>query len=170
MPGVDSGAINSELGIQECDIVLQIGEKVKCYLEQAGLEVQALQSDNLSGESPDYPNVTATANEWGADIFIALHCNAANKNARGTETLVYDLDSDSSKLATCVQNQLINTLKTIDRGVKENQHLAVLKYTDMPAILVEIAFIDQNNDAVLLINNQDDIARAIARGITDYEQ
>ena len=38
----------------------------------------------------------------------------------------------------------------------------------MPAVLVETAFIDNNEDALLLINNADDFAAAIARGITDY--
>lgn len=46
--------------------------------------------------------------------------------------------------------------------------LIVLKHTDMPAVLVETAFIDNNQDALLLINNSDDFAKAIARGITDY--
>ena len=38
----------------------------------------------------------------------------------------------------------------------------------MPAILIEMGFIDNDFDVVLLENNQDDIARAIARGVTDY--
>ena len=46
--------------------------------------------------------------------------------------------------------------------------LIVLKHTDMTAVLVETAFIDNDNDALLLINNADDFARAIARGISDY--
>jgi N-acetylmuramoyl-L-alanine amidase len=39
----------------------------------------------------------------------------------------------------------------------------------MPEILVETAFIDNEEDVQLLINNKDDFARAIARGVTDYE-
>ena len=46
--------------------------------------------------------------------------------------------------------------------------LIVLKHTNMPAVLVETAFISNDDDANLLANNQDDFARAIARGITDY--
>jgi N-acetylmuramoyl-L-alanine amidase len=47
--------------------------------------------------------------------------------------------------------------------------LLVLKYTDMPACLVEMAFIDNDDDAALLADKQDEFARAIACGITDYE-
>ena len=40
--------------------------------------------------------------------------------------------------------------------------------TDMPGVLVETAFITNNYDAELLVNSEDEFARAIARGITDY--
>ena len=46
--------------------------------------------------------------------------------------------------------------------------LTVLKRTHMPAVLIETAFIDNDEDALLLINHADDFAAAIARGITDY--
>lgn len=45
----------------------------------------------------------------------------------------------------------------------------VLTNTDMPAVLVELAFISNESDEQLLADNRDDFARAIARGITDYE-
>ena len=38
----------------------------------------------------------------------------------------------------------------------------------MPAVLVETAFIDNPDDAKLLVEREDDFARAIARGVTDY--
>lgn len=63
----------------------------------------------------------------------------------------------------------MQSLSTVDRGLKERPNLIVLKDTTMPAVLVETAFIDNDNDAALLTNNADDFARAIARGITDFE-
>lgn len=58
----------------------------------------------------------------------------------------------------------------LDRGVKANPKLFVLQYTVMPAVLVELGFISNEKDEELLENRQDDFARAIARGVTDYEQ
>ena len=75
---------------------------------------------------------------------------------------------ESPKLEQCIENHLLNSLGTIDRGLKERTGLAVLKATTMPAALVEIAFIDNADDAGVLINCKDAIARAIARGVTDY--
>lgn len=167
MPGVDPGAVNNALGITEADIVHDIGTMVTDYLDKAGCEVMLLQSNNLNGEAPG-ENVCATANYWPADIFVSLHCNAFNGNAKGTETYVYSLHGESAKLGQCIQSQLVNSLGTVDRGLKERTNLAVLKYTSMPAALVEIAFIDNTDDAGVLMNCKDAIARAIARGVTDY--
>ena len=169
----DCGACNPNSGLRESDVAAAVGEKVKYYLEKAGSEVILVQSNNLEGEDPSCPNVTGTANTEGCDILVSLHCNAANQSARGVEAEVYSTDSDGAKLAQCIINQLVPTLQAIDanipdRGLKERPGLCVLRATNMPATLVEMAFIDQDDDAALLTNNQDDIARAIARGITDY--
>lgn len=56
-----------------------------------------------------------------------------------------------------------------DRGVKKDvRGLAVLRATAMPAVLVEMAFINNVEDAKLLIDYEDEFARAIARGISDF--
>ena len=167
-PGVDSGAVNPNSGMQEADVALAIGTLVQGYLEAAGCEVQLLQSDNLMYDG-EGPCVCETANEWPADIFVSIHCNAASGDAHGTEVEIYPGSDESQKLGHCIQSQIVSSLGTVDRGLKERPGLIVLKHTDMPAVLVETAFIDNDDDANLLANNQDDFARAIARGITDYE-
>lgn len=178
----DSGAVhydtNGNVDLRECDVAAKIGTAVQKYLEAAGCESYLMQSDNLAptpaGRS-DYDDrqgmtVTETANEWGADIFVSIHCNAASGTARGTEVECYNRMSNGGNLAQCIQSQLINSIDTVDRGVKEMTDLLVLRYTDMPAVLVETAFIDNDDDMLVLVEHWDDIARAIARGVTDYEQ
>lgn len=169
----DSGAVNQDRGLRECDIAHDIGMLVAAYLEKAGCEVRMLQSDNLNGESkcPDRQNATVcgAANDWPADIFVSLHCNAANAIARGTEICVYRVGGEAERLAGCILHQIVNAVGTKNRGTKERPGLCVLRRTDMPAVLVEMAFIDNDSDARILRDCQDDLARAIARGITDYE-
>ena len=165
----DSGAVNPTSGLRECDVAADIGGLVKGYLESAGCEVQMLQSDNLLGETPSLPCVVDEANGWPADIFVSLHCNAANGSAQGTETLVYNEDGESAELAGCIQAQIVSSLGTVDRGIKERPMLIVLKHTNMPAVLVEMAFVDNDEDTILLTYKADEMARAIARGITDFE-
>lgn len=173
----DSGAVNAD-GTRECDIAAEIGTRVKMYLEAVGIECAMMQSDNLAptyagrSEYPDRQGETVTecANNWGADLFISIHCNAAGGNARGTEVEIYQSGGASELLAHCIQDQIVNSLGTVDRGVKEMPQLLVLRYTDMPAVLVETAFIDNDDDCALLVNETDEFARAIARGVTDYQQ
>jgi N-acetylmuramoyl-L-alanine amidase len=172
----DSGAVNPNSGLREADVAANVAELVVKYLTAAGCECLSMQSDNLAptgvGRS-QYGDrqgltVTETANEWGADVFVSIHCNAFNESAHGTEVECYG-GGEGARLAQYIQNQIVDSLGTLDRGVKAMPQLLVLKYTDMTAVLVEMAFIDNDDDAELLANRQDDFARAIARGVTDYE-
>jgi len=169
----DPGAVNRQADLRECDLALGVGKKVQYYLEQAGCLTKLLQSDNLMGEGVG-PCVTETANDWGADLFVSIHCNASNGDARGTEVLCFAVDGAGSRLALCIDKRLAMNIQAIDRafsnrGVKERPDLAVLRATKMPAVLIELAFIDNMEDAWLLTNYPDEFARAVACGVTDYE-
>ena len=168
----DPGCVNEALGLRECDIAMTVGSLMGNYLQQAGCKVELLQSHNLGGESPEYPCVTDEANRLLSDIFISIHVNAGG--GRGPETYCYWQASEAGRLAVFLQRQLIMSLSHIDhgycdRGIKENKSFCVLRKTLMPAVLVELGFID-SADVALLKNNQDDMARALARGVTDYWQ
>ena len=167
---LDPGACANNL--REVDIALGIGQEVKNIMEGIGYPCQIIQSDNLNGETPSKPNVCATANNSGADIFVSIHCNSvANSSAKGTETLVYALDGGKSNiLAKCIQAQIVNSLNMVDRGVKARPDLCVLRETSMPAVLVETAFISNEEDAYKLMYRIEEFANAIARGITDFEK
>ena len=157
-PIFDSGACG--FGLTEADVALSIGTKVRSYLSKAGgYDVELFQYDGLD-------EIVDECDNWGADIFVSIHCNAANGQARGTETFFYN-SVESVKLAECIQRQIVDRLGTVDRGIKE-ERLFVLRYTSCPAVLVETAFIDQVDDNELLAERQDDFARAIALGISDY--
>lgn len=172
----DCGAVNHDAGLAEWKKTLEICRLVKVYLENAGCMVTLMQSHNLAGESPEYgESVTTTANRVGADILVSVHCNAANGNARGCETFCYEGSKEGRSLAECIQSKLHRDISTLDssfpdRGVKTSQGLLVLRYSAMPAVLVETAFIDNTDDAALLIMYYHQMARAIAVGITDYWQ
>ena len=155
-------------GLRESDVTAQVGHLVEGYLVAAGCEVQTLQSDSLS-------EVCNAANAWGADVFVSIHCNsAASEYARGVETFSYPYSVAGKDIAGCIQRQIVDAFGKIDpdfpdRGLK-TANFYVVRNTDMPACLVEMAFISNEDDAALLKHHADDFARAIARGVTDYEQ
>ncbi len=160
----DPGAVNDGLNLRECDIAKEITDLVEHYLVAAGVDVVGnVQSDDLVGD------VVETANVSGADLFISIHCNSFwNPNAQGTEICVYPGSSVGTALGDCIQAQIVDAMGTIDRGIKYRDGLYVLRATDMPAVLVETAFISNGEDAEKLRDQTDDFARAIARGVTDY--
>ena len=156
--GTDHGACC--FGLREADIALRIGQRVENYLRAVGYQVKLGQFDQLQTICDD-------ANNWQADLFVSIHCNAFDGNAKGTETYCYRGATSGRRLAETIHNQITRSLPITDRGVREAGYY-VLANTDMPAVLVETAFIDNYDDAELLRNRQDDFARAIARGISDY--
>lgn len=111
--------------------------------------------------------VVAAANDWR--LIFLFHCIAMlhrAANARGTETLYYS--EQGRLLGEAVQKKILSKVPTIDRGCKERQGLYVLRRTVMTAILVELAFIDNNDDLELLENDMPAFAGAIAAGIDEY--
>lgn len=159
---LDPGACGN--GLEEAEVVYDVCALLETYLTQAGVDVVA----NVQDDDLDY--VCSFANQSGADIFISVHANSAeNRQANGTETFAFAAGGEGEKLASFIQEQIIKSLKTYDRGVKYARFY-VLKHTDMPAVLVELAFISNELDAIKLKYNTEDFAKAIARGVTDYQK
>ena len=163
----DPGASNRITKLRECDVAKNIADLVEKYLVAAGVEVVGkLQSDSLSA-------VVNASDSSGADVFISIHCNAFNEMANGTEVWYYHTSKNGKRLAECIQRQIVASLATTNRGAKPavpgESGLYVLTNTDAVAVLVETAFIDNPSDEEILRTRQDDFARAIARGVTDYE-
>ena len=156
-PIFDSGACG--FGMTEADTTLAIGRLVRDFLSKVGYEVELFQYDGLD-------EIVAECEDWQADLFVSIHCNAFDGKAHGTETFFYQ-SVEGEKLAECIQRQIVSRLGTVDRGVKEEGHF-VTKHTSCTAALVETAFIDNVADNALLAERQEDFARAIACGITDY--
>jgi len=161
-PGRDSGAVGIT-GLQEADVNRDIMSRVAYYLRAVDCDVLEVQ-ENALRQIPD------AANEFGTDLFVAIHCNGSvNADASGTETFCHSIGGDSEKLATCIQQQIVNSLGTADRGIKTG-NFYVLRMLNCPAVLVEIAFITNASEEALLADEEkrDEFAAAIARGITDY--
>ena len=110
------------------------------------------------------------ANEWGADVFISLHTNAAeNPRASGSEALIY---SRRSRISLGLAEDILRELNLVtglaNRGVIERPGLYVLRFTRMPAVLVEMGFISNRYDAELMAYSPGLFAEGIYRGIRDY--
>jgi len=163
---VEPGACGN--GLRESDITLSVSKLLKDKLTAAGHDVLLTRNGDVNN---DYLTWRAEfANDWGADIFISIHCNAFGEpSAHGAECWIAQRHSDNSeRLAHCILDRLANQMDLADRGVKQS-NFTVLTATDMPAVLVELAFISNPVEAGMLANNQDDFAQAITDGVAAFE-
>ena len=115
---------------------------------------------------------TDTANQAGADLYISVHANAVGEtwgSANGIESFYYPGRVTSMKAAEAIHAQLLQGTGLRDRGVKP-ANLHVLRESKMPAVLVECGFMDNLNEAKLLMSDsyREKCAEEIAKGICHY--
>lgn len=159
----DPGAVYQ--GRQEKDDTLRLALAVGNLLEQRGVNVVYTRTTDVY-ETPFQK--AQKANASGADFFVSIHRNAfpTPGAASGVETLVYDRSGIKNEMAENINRNLADVgFRNI--GVQERPGLVVLRRTQMPAVLVEAGFIDNAADNALFDARFDDIARAIADGITE---
>ncbi len=160
--GSNPGAVSTITGEKESEINLDTAMRTARILEEYGYTVKL----SRTGES----NLSLTeraeeANAWEADYFISIHCNSSDDPAvSGTETFYYRKGSVSENFASIVQEQLVIQNGLTDLGIK-SRNFAVLRLTKMPAILTELGFLTNENDARLL--SEADFREKCAQGIAN---
>lgn len=161
--GRDPGAVYN--GRREKDdnlrLVLALGE----ILQDNGIDVEYTRTTDVYQSPLEKAQI---ANSAGVDFFISIHRNSfpTDNVVSGVESLVYDLSGIKLEMAENINEQL-ESVGFVNLGVKARPNLIVLRRTNMPAILVEVGFINSNTDNLLFDQNFDDIAHAIASGILD---
>ncbi|HAK73303.1 MAG TPA: N-acetylmuramoyl-L-alanine amidase [Sporomusaceae bacterium] len=172
--GNDSGAIGPT-GTAEKDNNLAIALLLCDKLEKNGATVILTRGTDIEVKVSDASTEAEfgarvdIANDHGADIFISIHNDAfTNPQAVGTTTFHYG-GADGIRLANAIQKSLIEGLGTKDRGARFASFY-VIRYTNMPAVLVEAAFISNPEEEVLLasVDGRYNIADSIFRGIVKY--
>lgn len=133
-PGAVGYAIERELNVK-------VSDYMNAYLlEHYDCETKVYSNDSLGAVCED-------ANKWGADLFVSNHFNAGGGD--GFEALVYsqnrvELGKTFAKHVEAAGQNL--RPYGAAPGVKIRTNLHVLKYTHMPAVLNEGAFVDNKND------------------------
>ncbi|MCL1974597.1 MAG: N-acetylmuramoyl-L-alanine amidase [Firmicutes bacterium] len=170
---IDPGAMKGDL--VEKDINYEIALNLLNLLSDKGANV-LLSRAETTDLSLDLR--AAPANAAAADILISIHVNAADKNpqANGSSTWFFAPEDDDNydraackKLAECIQSSLLSYGGLNDYGIRE-ANFAVLRASAMPAVLVEVAFLTNEQDAAKLSEPyfRQLLAEGIANGIIAY--
>ena len=181
--GYDPGA--SYFGISEKSLTLAIQNRVKAKLESEGYQVVTTRT---SDTYVDLTDRSRAANASESDIFVSIHINASGSSAaQGIETYYYQPYAEypsrinatyhanptrlsmSDTLANAIQSSLINATGAQNQGVKR-QTFAVLRETTAPAVLLELGFLSNPQEAARLNTSayQETLANAIVAGIKRY--
>ena len=161
--GENPGAVYN--GRREKDDALALTLAVGRILEANGVDVYYTRENDVF-ETP--LQKAQEANQTGADYFVSIHRNSSPvpNQYTGIETLVYNRYGEAARLAYNINEQL-EQVGFENQGVNERTNLAVLRRTQMPAVLVEVGFINTDADNALLDARFDDVAQAIAEGIIE---
>ena len=168
--GPDPGAVGN--GVTEEFVNLNVSLELARLLRDAGFDVRIYRTTSdenvLENKNDDLRNRAETANRWGADYFISIHTNSSeNTAAQGVEAYVYRLGTASERLGQSIVDSVSENLGSRNRGVMQ-ANFAVLRRTNMPAVLVEMGFITNPYDADLLANSPYLFAVGIYRGVLSY--
>lgn len=160
--GLVEKEVNLDIALRVCDL-LEANDNIKVY------------ATRVDDSYPTNVNRAKMANGV-ADLFVSIHQNSnTSATPNGTEVLYTVHSTDvSGKLtsqiaAQFIQNYLVKALGTTDRGVKNRTDLIVLNQTTVPAVLIETAFLSNQDDADKLSQDsyKDAAAQAIYSAIVD---
>lgn len=137
---------------------------------------------HVSAGDTDVPLKTRTGlanntilNTFGrpADAMVSVHANAMgstwNPKAKGIEIFYRDKYKEGKKLAQDIQEYLVKGTPLINRGLK-TANLHITRESQMPSVLIEGAFMDNPDEAMLLKSDayRSECAEEIARGLCQY--
>lgn len=156
---LDPGATG--ISSTEADIAYSVAEKLAEKLEENGYEAHIADStDSLTARAH-------FANGIGADIFVSIHCNAAENHSAGGYEVWNTYGKNKSDTLADKIDEAMESIGLYNRGVKEN-NWTVIYETSMPSVLIELAFITNPEEERILINEQDKFVDAIFAGIEAY--
>lgn len=161
--GRDNGASYQDR--REKDDNLAMTLTVGDILEEKGFDVVYTREEDIY-QAP-FRKATA-ANELGGDLFVSIHRNSSGmpNQYQGVETLVYSAGGLPQIAAENI-NEELEEVGYINLGVEERPGLIVLNSTQMPAVLVEVGFINSDADNELFSEQFEETAEAIAEGIAE---
>lgn len=166
-----TGVKSTETGknfMHENEFNRAVAKYLKVELERCGF--RTLMVAPTDADTPLATRVSK-ANNAKADFYISIHANAnAGKwgSHGGTETFTYG-SGESLRIGKIIHKNLMKGTVLRDRGVKNGNHLYVIRTTKMPSVLLECAFMDNLAEAKLLLSDsfRRECARETAMGICE---
>lgn len=165
------GKVNGKVVLNEKDVNLKVSLRLRELLEAAGAKVDMTRYTDTTIALRSRPE---TANNMNAELFVSIHNNSNTSSApNGTEVLYFSKPSESGynikskELAEAIQKEMAVEVGLYNRGARQVTDLVVMKYSTMPAVIVEGAFISNDSDRAYMMTDEyvERYATAVARAI-----
>lgn len=175
--GSDPGAIFQRY--REKDITLAVVGQLERLMKAEG-ERFIITLTRTHDEYVTLSERCRVANAADCEVFLSVHCNAdpdddtpGTKEASGAEVWIHPQSKRGAALGEFIHERFLEAFEGYPwRGVRKSDKLYVLKHTSMPAVLVELGFIDSRHDAEFLSRPgvQLRIARELLSALCVYEE
>lgn len=139
----------------------KISSALVSALKRCGFEAMENQIDSMEDR-------VAESNDWGADLHVPIHTNAFNSKVMGTRIFCYNTTGEGYKAGSSIMDTLSPITPGESDNVTPNPGLYEIKYTAAPAVYIEVAFHDNAEEAQWIIDNTEEIAEAICKGICNH--
>lgn len=159
--GYDNGATYN--GRKEKDDNLALALAVGEILADSGIEVGYTRVEDVYQSPVDKAR---NANRQDGDFLVSIHRNSSPvpNTYSGVQSLIFREGGVMAQMAANI-NQEMSQVGYQNLGTELRKNLAILRRSDMPAILVEAGFINTDNDNMLFDQRFTQTAQAIADGI-----
>lgn len=159
--GYDNGATYN--GRKEKDDNMKLAKAVVDLLREKGIDAEFIRASDIYQSPGEKAQI---ANDNNADLLVSLHRSSSPvpNTYEGVESYIFNKGDAKEKIANNI-NANLEKLGFKNLGVDVRKNLALLKKTKMPAIIVDVGFINTNSDNELFDSSLDKIAAAIASAI-----
>ena len=188
--GHDKGAV-CRYG-SEKDFVLDVARQLRPLLQAKGLRVIMTREGDYFVPLEVRARIANAARD---SIFVSIHFNATDRDPSATGFEIFSftprgapstsdnwvtsssasvqagsrVDAQSMALSACIYHSLLGHIPEFDRGIKRAR-FAVLRLTEVPAVLVEGGFLTERGESRLIAEKdwRGRLAQAISVGIENY--
>lgn len=169
--GFDSGAVGN--GFRECDLVWKYATKFVAAMQRCGVTMFLTREQNKTvknNQSAELSYRAQLANSKGVNFYVSFHDNSGG--GTGFESYRGGDDSATIRLQQLIHGKvapLFTSNGMPDRGIKKADFY-VIKHTTMPAVLLELGFIDNARDAKYISNDafQTNVSEAAAQAVCEW--
>jgi len=181
--GGEDGGTTGTAGTVEKDINLKVAKYLAAYLDKANISYIMTRDSDISihddncntireKKRSDLLNRRKLIENCGAQLFVSIHMNYFEQSQyKGAQVFYSPVNPNSKAFAQRVKDSLLATLKDDNkREIKQAyDSIYLMKYTSMPAVLVECGFLS-NPEEEALLNTKDyqkKLAKAICNAIVE---